>query len=151
MMNEKNKIPYTEAVIHEVQRRGNISPLALHQTTTNIDIGTYSVPPKTRIMAFIGDIMNNPEHFPEPSKFKPDRYLMKDDSEEFKFQAHPRVIPYGIGKRRCPGEVLAKMTLYKFFTALIQKYEIVSGQSEPISDSRVSGAVVAPLKYNLIF
>ena len=80
------------------------------------------------------------------------RYLVKDgDSEGVKFQAHPRMIPFGIGKRRCLGELLAKMTLYKFFTALIQKYDIVSGQSEPISDTRVNGLVMAPMKYKLIF
>ena len=61
------------------------------------------------------------------------------------------MIPFGIGKRRCLGEVLAKMTLYKFFTALIQKYEIISGQSEPITDTRVTGLVMAPVKYKLIF
>ena len=75
----------------------------------------------------------------------------EDDSDNVKFQAHPRMIPFGIGKRRCLGEVLAKMTLYKFFTALIQKYEIVSGQTEPISDTRVAGLVMAPEKYKLIF
>ena len=55
--------------IHEVQRRGNISPFALHQTKTNIDIGDYSVPPKTRIVAFIGVIINDPE----PSKLNFER------------------------------------------------------------------------------
>jgi len=152
-MSDKNKIPYTEAVIHEIQRRGNIAPLAIfHQTTTNVDIGPYSVPPETAIIPFIGDIMNDPEHFPDPTKFKPERYLVNDgDSQDVKFQAHPRVIPFGLGKRRCLGEVLAKMTLYKFFTALIQKYEIVSGQSEPIIDTRVPGLVMAPTKYKLMF
>lgn len=77
------------------------------------------------------------------------RYLVKGD--DIRFQAHPRVVPFGIGKRRCLGEVLAKMTLYKFFTTLIQKYEIISGQSEPISDVRVPGLVMAPMKYKLIF
>ena len=77
--------------------------------------------------------------------------IEEDSSENLKFQAHSRVIPFGIGKRRCLGELLAKMTLYKFFTALIQKYEIVSGQSEPITDKRMTGLVNAPVKYKLIF
>ena len=80
------------------------------------------------------------------------RYLItKDGSEVVEFQPNSRVIPFGIGKRRCLGENFARMSLYKFFTALIQKYEIVSGQSVPITDTRDVGFVKAPLKYKLIF
>jgi cytochrome P450 len=70
-MTEKHKIPYTEAVIHEIHRRANILPLSVfHCTTTqtSIDIGKYTVPPKTVFILFIGDIMNDPSHFPEHSK-----------------------------------------------------------------------------------
>ena len=77
---------------------------------------------------------------------------MKDHgSEEIKFQANPRVIPFGVGKRRCLGEILARMSLFKFFSALIQKYEIVSGQSDPITDTRELGFMKVPSEYKLIF
>ena len=77
--------------------------------------------------------------------------VTENDSDDIKFQPHPRVIPFGVGKRRCIGEILARMTLYKFFTALIQKYDIVSGQTEPITDTRDLGFIKAPLKYKLMF
>ena len=80
------------------------------------------------------------------------RYLKcENGSDDLKFHANPRVIPFGLGKRRCLGEKLAKISLYKFYTALIQKYEIVSGQTEPITDERDLGFIKAPLKYKLIF
>ena len=74
---EKYKIPYTEAVIHEIQRRANVLPLSVfHSTKTHLDIGNFSVPPNTVIIPFIGDVMNDPQHFPDPSKFQPERYLL---------------------------------------------------------------------------
>ena len=75
----------------------------------------------------------------------------ENESDQINFHPHPRVIPFGVGKRRCLGELLARMSLYKFFTAIIQKYEIVSGQIEPISDARDLGFVKTPLSYQMMF
>ncbi len=44
--------------------------------------------------------MMDPENFPSPDVFDPERYLTQDGQ----FQPHPKVIPFGIGKRRCMGK-----------------------------------------------
>ena len=137
-MSDKSLAPYTEAVLHEIQRKGNIAPMAvLHQTTPNsqLSLKGYDIPPNTVLVSMIGDIMRDPNYFPEPDLFDPERHLVMDNhSGRLIFQPDPRVVPFGIGKRRCLGENLAKTTLYKFFTAIVQKYEIVSGQTQPIED-----------------
>lgn len=44
-MEDRAKLPYTDAVIHEVQRMGNIAPLSLpHVTNMDIQLGGYTVP-----------------------------------------------------------------------------------------------------------
>ncbi len=154
-MSDRSLTPYTEAVLHEVQRKGNILPIAvMHRTveTETLTIGKekYELPPKTLFVPFIGDIMNDPKHFAHPDQFDPERFLVRDQNG-IRFQPDPRVIPFGIGKRRCLGEALARTSLYKFFTALIQKYEIVSGQAEPISDEADAGFIKSPLQYHLVF
>ena len=151
-MSERNSTPYTEAVIHEIQRRGNILPLAVfHVSNKQLQVGEYKIPPKTILIPLIGEIMHNPREFPNPMKFDPNRYLSDEESGDLIFKPHPHVVPFGIGKRRCLGEVMARMSLYKFFTALIQKYEIVSGQDEPIVDKAKPGFTKSPLNYHLIF
>ena len=99
----------------------------------------------------IGEVMHDPEHFPNPMQFNPDRYLTKSADGSVKFTPHPRVIPFGIGRRRCLGENLARTSLYQFFTAIILKYEIISGQDEPILDLPTCGIVKYPQPYKLKF
>ena len=152
-MSERSLTPYTEAVLHEISRKGNIVPItAFHQINQSNSAGQYNIPSKTVIIPMIGEIMHDPNHFPNPSIFDPERYLNKKQNGKFLFTPNPRVVPFGIGKRKCLGEVLARTTLYKFFTAIIQKYKIISGQDEPIVDKRCAvGFVVAPQPYKLKF
>jgi len=151
-LSDKSQTPYTEAVIHEIQRKGNIAPIGVfHRNNEDIKIGSHELPKDTLIITTLGDIFQDPEHFPEPEKFNPDRYLSNDGSNNLKFNPHPRNVHFGIGKRRCLGENLARMSLYKFFTSLIQRYEIVSGQDEPIEDKYTPALVLVPNTYKLKF
>ena len=79
------------------------------------------------------------------------RYLIEEPNGMKKFVPNQRLIPFGIGKRRCLGETLAKMTLYKFFTAIVQRFKIVSGQNEPILDESTFQFVRCPASYKLKF
>ena len=149
---DRNLTPYTEAVICEIQRLGNIAPTSIfHRTLSEVKLSNYKIPPDTLIIPMIGDIMHDPEYFHEPLKFNPDRYLIQDENGKLKFQSDPRVIPFGTGKRRCLGEQLARTTIYKFFTAIVQKYEIISGQDEPIEDKYTPGFTRMPKTFKLIF
>ena len=159
-MSDKSLAPYTEAVLHEIQRKGNIAPLALfHQNNQPLEIeNKFWIPSQTIIVPMIGEIMHDPKHFVDPLEFNPERYLTKNLTENgessttsLKFTPHPRVIPFGFGKRRCLGESLAKTTMYKFLTAIIQNFEIKSGQDEPITEDYSFGLAYSPKPYKLKF
>ena len=118
-----------------------------------LDNEKYLIPSKTVIVPNLSAILNNPKDFPNPDKFEPERYLIKDQAGQIKFQPHPKVIPFGIGKRRCLGESLARTSLYKFFTALVQKYEITSSGDKlaPMADESQFGFIKSPMPYYLVF
>ena len=122
-----------------------------HQAKNSLTIGQFQIPNKAIIVPMIGEIMHDPIHFPNPMEFNPDRYLSKGDDGTLKFTPNPRVVPFGIGKRRCLGETLARTTLYKFFTGIIQRYEIITGQDEPILDISTAGFIKGPKPYKLKF
>ena len=151
-VSDRSQTPFTEAVIHEIQRKGNIAPIGVfHRNDKIIDIGPYQIPNDTMIVTTLGEIHNDPDYFPQPQKFDPQRYLSLDDDNNLKFTPHPRVVPFGMGKRRCLGENLARMSLYKFFTSIIQRYEIVNGQEFTPRDEYFPGLVLVPQPYKLKF
>ena len=61
--------------------------------------------------------------FPEPTRFNPDRFI--DANGEF--QHCDEVIHFSVGKRRCPGEGLAKMELFLLFANLLNQFKVWAG------------------------
>ncbi len=120
--------PYTEATIHEIQRMANIAFSAVpHSATRDTTLGGYNIPAGTQIILSMTHVMYDPTVFPSPRQFNPERYLQKDEKSGLvKFVPHPHVIPFGVGKRRCLGETLAKMELYLFFTGIVHQFDIES-------------------------
>ncbi len=72
-------------------------------------------------MANLSAVMHNERDFPEPDKFRPERYLDPDSGH---FRPHPKVVPFGVGKRRCLGEKLAREEVFCFFVTLLQRFHL---------------------------
>ncbi len=147
---DRHRTPYIEAVIHEVQRLGNIANRAVpHASTKDCHLSNgYYIPKDTVIFCWLGAVQNDPQHFPDPSKFDPTRYLDGNGA----FKPHPKVIPFGLGKRRCLGETLAKMELYDFFTGIMMKFKVEKANpNDELSTAPREGAVLSPKPYKLRF
>ncbi|EPB80697.1 hypothetical protein ANCCEY_00265 [Ancylostoma ceylanicum] len=69
------------------------------------DVGGFSVPAGTTITAQLSLLLSDEKHFKDPSNFDPSRYFKMDRLDQ-------HVIPFGIGKRSCLGESLARAELY---------------------------------------
>ncbi len=85
------------------------------------------------------------KHFPNPHKFMPERFLDKDGN----YKRDEHVIFFGHGRRRCPGEQLARSELFLFVTNVVQQFKLVPGQ-ELTYDSR-PGQVFYPVPYKFSF
>ncbi len=148
---DRQNTQYTEAVIHEIFRMGNILPLAVpHYTSQGFSLadGKYFIPPKTTVIFNLGAVMLDPKNFTEPTKFDPGRHL----SLEGKFVPHPKVIPFSLGKRRCLGESLAKMEFYVFFTTILSKFNLMKeNDHEELSYSPIAGITTIPSPFNMKF
>ncbi|CAB3399048.1 unnamed protein product [Caenorhabditis bovis] len=122
-MTDKPNLPYTQAVIHEVQRHSNMIPfLGSHVCQEKTFVKGKHFPSGTWVFAQIWSVMRNDPIFENPTDFQPNRYLL-EDGKTFNREILERTIPFSVGKRSCVGEGLARMELFLIFATLIQKYK----------------------------
>ena len=148
--NDLCDLPYTDAFILETLRHSCIFPFSLpHSTTKDTTINGHFVSDKTLVFVNLWSVSHDPEMFPQPEVFDPNRFLSQDKACVDRTIAD-LFLPFGIGKRKCPGEQLAKMELFLFFATLVQKchFAKVPGQ-QPIVDSKF-GLTLKPLDFNVI-
>ncbi|XP_078096816.1 cytochrome P450 2K1-like [Mustelus asterias] len=117
---DRKRLPYTEAVIHEIQRFGDIVPMNLpHETTVDITFKGFFIPKGTHVIPLLSSVLYDKTQWEKPNEFNPSHFL----DAEGKFVKREAFIPFSAGRRACAGETLAKMELFLFFTALVQKFK----------------------------
>ncbi|KAF5889947.1 cytochrome P450 2B4-like, partial [Clarias magur] len=79
-MDDRASLPYTHATVHEIQRVGNIAPLAVvHETTASTRLRGYTIPKGTQILPNLMAIMQDKEHWRYPDTFNPENFLDNDE------------------------------------------------------------------------
>uniref|UniRef100_A0AC35FL80 Cytochrome P450 n=1 Tax=Panagrolaimus sp. PS1159 TaxID=55785 RepID=A0AC35FL80_9BILA len=140
-LDDKNSLPYVNAVIAETQRLCNLLPHNVpHRLINDVNIHGYSLKADTIVVPQISQVLYDEKIFPEPHKFIPERFLDSDG----KFQTKPELIPFSVGKRACLGESLARLELYLFASNLFNHFEINILASKPANTTRIMGGTVQP-------
>ncbi|KAA8537810.1 hypothetical protein F0562_027610 [Nyssa sinensis] len=113
------KLPYLRCIINETLRLFPIGPLLVpHFSSEDCVIEGFDVPRRTILLVNAWAIHRDPNVWEEPTKFKPERFEgIEGEREGFKF------IPFGAGRRGCPGAGLALRLLGLALGTLIQCFE----------------------------
>ncbi|KAM4694433.1 cytochrome P450 2K1-like [Discoglossus pictus] len=130
-MEHKKRMPYTNAVIHEIQRFASILPTSIPRATTqDVTFRGYFLPKGTMVIPVLTTVLWDTAYFEKPYEFYPEHFL----GTEGNIIQNDAFIPFSAGRRICAGENLAKMELFLFFTRLLQKFTFQQPPGAPDID-----------------
>ncbi|XP_043083684.1 cytochrome P450 2F2-like [Puntigrus tetrazona] len=144
---ERHNMPYTLAVIHEVQRVANTVPLSVfHCTTKDTELMGYSIPKGTLIIPNLTTVLKEEGQWKFPHEFNPDNFL----NEQGQFEKPEAFIPFSTGPRVCLGEGLARMELFLVFVTLLRRFQFLWPDDAGEPDfTPVYGITMTPKPYRM--
>lgn len=131
------KLPYLDAVCRETLRICPVAMLTFPRTVLEpTELMGYQLEIGQVLMGCIYLLHQREDVYPEPRKFRPERFLEKEFSP-YEF------FPFGGGKRRCIGEALAKLEMKLVLATILSRYELSLPSERPELPAR-RGVTLAP-------
>ncbi|KAF8109697.1 hypothetical protein N665_0093s0050 [Sinapis alba] len=141
-------LPYLQAVVKEGLRLHPPEPIFERFSQEGCKVGGFYVPEKTSLLVNAYAVMRDPNYWEDPDEFKPERFLDTLQEEERKEQVL-KYIPFGSGRRGCPGENLAHILIGTAIGVVVQGFEWRFKEEKVNMEEAVAGlslTMVHPLK-----
>lgn len=124
-----------------------VVPLSVpHMASESTVFQGYSIPKGSVVLANLWAVHRDPKVWEKPNDFNPSRFL----DEQGQILKKEAFIPFGIGRRVCMGEQLAKMELFLMFVNLLQSFSFsfASDTFQPMLEGRF-GLTLAPYPFEI--
>ncbi|XP_039831536.1 cytochrome P450 89A2-like [Panicum virgatum] len=130
-----HKMPYLKAVVLEGLRRHPPGYLVLlHAPAEDMELGGYMIPKGTTVNFMVADMSMDEQAWERPTQFAPERFLPGGDGEgtDITGTREIRMMPFGAGRRICPGLNVATLHLEYFVANLVREFEWREQEGEEV-------------------
>ncbi|XP_056464489.1 vitamin D 25-hydroxylase [Gadus chalcogrammus] len=145
-LEDKQRMPYVEAVLHEVLRFCNIVPLGIFRATSqDANVNGYTIPKGTMVITNLYSVHFDEKYWNDPGVFSPQRFLDSNGN----FVRREAFLPFSLGRRQCLGEQLARMEMFLFFTTMLQRFHLQFPPGTVPNLTPKLGMTLQPMPYSI--
>ncbi|TFK82000.1 CyP450 monooxygenase [Polyporus arcularius HHB13444] len=120
---DRTSLPYVSAVLKESLRWHTVAPFGVpHCNAEDIEYRGYFIPKGTTFIANAWACMHDPEVYPEPDRFLPDRFMR--DGKLNPDIRDPGDFVFGYGRRKCPGKAFAEDAMFAIIAMTLHVFDI---------------------------
>ncbi|XP_056384387.1 cytochrome P450 2J6-like isoform X2 [Hyla sarda] len=144
---DRLEMPYTQAVLQEVQRFASVVPLGVvHAPIKDMQLNGYTIPKGTFVITDLSSLHYDESQWKYPHEFNPENFLDKDGE----LKKVDSFLPFSAGPRVCLGENLARMEIFLFFTTMLTHFEFhLPNPHSPPDLTPVFGISHAPKRFKM--
>jgi len=155
---EKDKLPYLNAVILELMRWKHFAPFGLpHMTLQDTQCLGYNIPKGAQVLLNFHAINMDPTAWKDPEKWRPERFLEEEkdlqnaffDGEVKKTAESYKYIPFGAGKRMCVGYGLGRVVMWHKVAYHLHCFNWASSAGKINIEDEYFGVTVLPVEASL--
>ncbi|KAK9169996.1 hypothetical protein Syun_002136 [Stephania yunnanensis] len=145
---EESDIPnlkYLQALLKETLRMYPVGPLLVpHEAMEDCHVAGYFVPRGTGLFINAWTIQRDPNVWAEPDRFMPERFLTTNADMDVKGQSY-ELLPFGSGRRSCPGVGLALQVMHLTLARILQAFELKTQSGVGVDLEECSGILLSML------
>ncbi|VYS64595.1 unnamed protein product [Arabidopsis thaliana] len=134
---------YLQAIIKETLRLYPAAPLLGHrEAMEDCTVAGYNVPCGTRLIVNVWKIQRDPKVYMEPNEFRPERFIT-GEAKDFDVRGQNfELMPFGSGRRSCPGPSLAMQMLHLGLARFLHSFEVKTVLDRPVDMSESPGLTI---------
>lgn len=153
-------LPYLQAIVKETFRLHPPVPMVTRRCVTSCSIENYVIPENALLFVNNWSIGRDPNYWENPLEFRPERFLKVGEEGQIDVRGqHFQLLPFGSGRRMCPGVSLAMQEVPALLAAIIQCFdfqvvdsngEILKGENVVNIDVSERSGLTAPRAHDLV-